>query len=64
MKQVGEIEIPDLPATLFVEGGEILTPIRVYNKNHIFIIISDIPFNEYLANEFALSVNEFCKKTQ
>ena len=61
MKQVGEIEIPDLPATLFVEGGEILTPIRIYNKNNIFIIISDIPFNDYLANKFALSVNEFCR---
>ena len=62
MKQIGEIEIPELPATLFVEGGEILTPIRVYNKKNIFVIISDIPFNEYLANKFALSLNEFCKK--
>ena len=62
MKQIGEIEIPDLPPTLFVEGGEILSPIRVYNKNNIFVIISDIPFNEYLASKFAMSVNEFCKK--
>ena len=62
MKQIGEIEIQELPATLFVEGGEILTPIRVYNKKNIFVIISDIPFNEYLANRFALSVNGFCKK--
>ena len=62
MKQVGEIEIPEIPVTLFVEAGEILTPIRIYNKKNIFIIISDIPFNEYLANKFALSINEFCKK--
>ena len=61
MKQIGDIEIPDLPATLFVEGGEILVPIRVYNKNNLFIIISDIPFNEYLAGKFALAINEFCK---
>ena len=62
MKQIGEIEISDLPPTLFVEGGEILLPIRIYNKNNIFVIISDIPFNEYLASKFAMSVNEFCKK--
>ena len=62
MKQIGEIEIPELPATLFVESGEILTPIRVYNKKNIFVIISDTPFNDHLANKFALSVNEFCKK--
>ena len=62
MKQIGEIEIPNMPATVFVEGGEILAPIRIYSKNSIYIIISDIPFNEVLAEEFALAVNEFCKK--
>ena len=63
MKQVGEIEIPDLPSTLFVEGGEILVPIRVYNKNNIFVIISDVPFNQYLAQDFAVAVHKFCKKS-
>jgi len=62
MRQTGEIEIPDLPSTLFVEGGEILTPIRAYNKNNIFVIISDVPFDQYLAEEFALAGHEFCKK--
>lgn len=61
---MGEIEIPELSPTLFVEGGDILVPIRVYNKNNLFVIISDIPFDQYLAKEFALAVNEFCKKTQ
>ncbi|MFB5636288.1 MAG: proteasome assembly chaperone family protein [Nitrosopumilus sp.] len=62
MKQIGEIEVPDLPLTLFVEGGEILAPIRAYNKNNIFIIISDVPFNQYLAEKFVLAIFEFCKK--
>ena len=62
MKQVGEIEIPELPPTLFVENGEILAPVRAYNKNNLFVIISDVPFDQYLAEEFALAVNEFCKK--
>jgi uncharacterized protein len=62
MKQVGEIEVPDMPSTLFVEGGEILAPIRVYNKKNIFVIISDVPFNQYLAEKFAHVVHEFCKK--
>ncbi|MFQ5781452.1 MAG: proteasome assembly chaperone family protein [Nitrosopumilus sp.] len=62
MKQIGEIEVPELPSTLFVEGGEILAPIRVYNKDNIFVIISDVPFNQYLAENFALAVHEFCKK--
>ena len=62
MRQIGEIEIPDLPSTLFVEGGEIFTPIRAYNKNNIFVIISDVPFDQYLAEKFALAVHEFYKE--
>ena len=62
MKQMGEIEIPELPPTLFIENGEILAPIRVYNKSNLFVIISDVPFNSFLAKEFALAINEFCKK--
>ena len=62
MKQISEIELPELPSTLFVEGGEILAPIRVYNKNNIFVVISDVPFNQYLAEEFAHAVYQFCKK--
>ncbi len=62
LKKIGEIEVPDIPSTLFVENGEILAPIRSYQKDNLFIIISDVPFDEYLAEEFALAVYEFCKK--
>nr|WP_148704126.1 PAC2 family protein [Nitrosopumilus piranensis] len=62
MRQVGEIEISDLPSSLFIENGEILTPIRVYQKKNIFVIISDVPLNQLLAQSFAHAVHEFCKK--
>jgi len=62
LKQVGEIDVPDLPATLFVEGGEILAPIRIYNKKNIFVVISDVPFNQYLAEGFANAIHEFSQK--
>ena len=61
MKQIGEIEHPDLPPTLFVENGEILSPIRIYRKNNIFVIISDLPFDPYRAYEFSESVLQYCK---
>ena len=62
MKQTGEIELPELPPTLFVEGGDIFAPIRVYNKSNLFVIISDVPFDRYLSEEFSDAINEFCKK--
>ncbi|MEK6864968.1 MAG: PAC2 family protein, partial [Thermoproteota archaeon] len=62
MEQIGEIEHPDLPPTLFIEDGEILPPIRIYKKDNIFVIMSDLPFDPYLAYDFAESILEYCKK--
>lgn len=62
MKQIGEIDHPDLPPTLFVEEGEILHPIRIYKQNNIFVIMSDLPFDSYLAHDFAESILKYCKK--
>ncbi|MFQ5440009.1 MAG: proteasome assembly chaperone family protein [Nitrosopumilaceae archaeon] len=62
LEKIGEIELSDLPSALFIEGGEILAPIRIYKKNNIFVIISDVPFDQYLAEEFAHAIHEFCKK--
>jgi len=62
MKQIGEIDHPDLPPTLFVEEGEILHPIRIYKQNNIFVIMSDLPFDPYLAHDFAESILQYCKK--
>ena len=38
MKQIGEIEHPDLPPTLFVEDGEILSP--THNKAKFSYVIT------------------------
>lgn len=62
MELVGEIEHEDIPPTLFVEDGEIMTPIRIYKKNNIHVIISDIPFEPVLAYHFADSILEYCQK--
>ncbi len=62
LKQLGEIDIPNLIAPLFVENGEILGPIRSYKKDNLFVIISDVPFDDYLADDFARVIGAFCKK--
>lgn len=62
MKQIGEIDHPGLPSAFFVENGEILAPIRIYKKDNLYIIISDLPFDPFLAHDFAQSTLGFCKK--
>lgn len=64
MKAIGEIEHPDLPPTLFVEDGEILPPIRIYQKNNLYVVMSDLPFDPLVAYDFAESILDFCKKNQ
>ncbi len=62
MEQVGEIDLEDLPPTLFVENGTILPPIRIYKKGNIFAIISDLPMDPYTANDFAAAILDYGKK--
>jgi uncharacterized protein len=60
MKLVGEINHPDLPPALFVENGEIISPIRIYKKDDLFAIISDIPIYPDIAYDFTNSIVSYC----
>jgi uncharacterized protein len=61
MHLVGEISHPEMPPTIFVENGEIFGPIRIYKKDNLYAIISDIPIYPDIAYEFVSSLAEFCK---
>ena len=62
MKQVGEMDHPGLLPTLFIENGEIFGPIRIYQKDNLYVIMSDLPFDPDLASDFAQSIIQFSKK--
>lgn len=62
MRLIGDINHPDMPPTLFVENGEILSPIRIYQKDDLYAIISDIPIFPEVAYEFVSSIAGFCQK--
>lgn len=64
MKMVGDISHPDMPPTLFVENGEVLSPIRIYKRDNIYAIISDIPVFPEIASDFVASIAEFCLKNR
>lgn len=62
MKLIGEIDHPGLLPTLFIENGEIFSPIRIYNKDNLYVITSDLPFDPELAHAFSEILIEFAKK--
>lgn len=64
MKLVGDVSHPDMPPTLFVENGEVLGPIRIYRKDNLYAIISDIPIFPEIASDFVASIAEYCRKNK
>jgi uncharacterized protein len=61
MDLVGEIE--NSPTTIvFVDNGQIMGPVRIYKKDNLFAILSDIPIDYDNAVDFTESVIEFSKK--
>ncbi len=64
MKLVGDVSHPDLPPTLFIENGEVLGPIRIYRKDNLYAIISDIPIFPEIASDFVVSIAEFCRRNK
>lgn len=61
MELIGEIE--NSPASIvFIDNGQIIGPVRIYQKDKIFAILSDIPIDYDNAIGFTESVIEFSKK--
>lgn len=56
-------EIANSPTTIvFVDNGQIMGPVRIYKKDNLFAILSDIPIDYDNAVDFTESVIEFSKK--
>ncbi len=56
-------EIQNSPSTvIFVDNGQIIGPIRIYKKDRIFAILSDIPIDYELSQGFTESVLDFVEK--
>lgn len=62
MELIGEIEYADASTIVLIDDGNIVGPVRVYRKDSIFALISDIPIDYAVAHDFAVSVVDFCKK--
>jgi uncharacterized protein len=61
MELVGEIE--SSPASIvFIDNGQIMGPVRIYKKDKIYSIVSDIPIDYDTATDFTDSVIDFAKK--
>lgn len=61
MELVGEIE--SSPASIvFIDNGQIVGPVRIYKKDNMFSVLSDIPIDYDTAIDFTDSVIDFSKR--
>lgn len=61
MKDVGEIEFTEISPTYAIKNGEIYGPVRVYNKNNVYAILSGIPLSPIYTYDLILKSIEFAK---
>jgi uncharacterized protein len=64
MEIVGEIGHSDLSNIIFIDNGELYGPVRIYKKNNIHVVISDVPIDYVIAEDFAESLIKFSKKSK
>lgn len=62
MEIVGEIENEEMTPVVFVDNGEIFGPIRIYKKESLYAILSDIPIDYDMAPGFSQSLINFAQK--
>lgn len=64
MDIVREIEHSDLSNIIFIDNGELYGPARIYKKNSLYAVISDVPIDYALADDFTESIIDFAKKNK
>ena len=61
MKDIGELEFTKISPSYIIKNGEIHGPIRIYNKDNIYAILSNIPLNPTSTYDLITKSVEFAK---
>ena len=64
MDMIEEIENSDLSNIIFIDNGELYGPVRIYKKNALHAVISDVPIDYAIAEDFTESIIDFSNKNK
>jgi uncharacterized protein len=61
MKDIGDLEFTKISPTYAIKNGEIYGPVRIYNKDNLYAILSNIPLNPIYTYDLITKSIEFAK---
>jgi len=61
MKDIGDLEFTKISPTYAIKNGEIYGPVRIYNKDNQYAILSNIPLNPSQTYDLITKSIEFAK---
>jgi uncharacterized protein len=61
MKDIGDLEFTKISPTYAIKNGEIYGPVRIYNKDNLYAILSNIPLNPIHTYDLITKSIEFAK---
>jgi len=61
MKDVGELEFAKVSPSYVIKNGEIYGPVRIFNKNNLYAILSHIPLSPISTYDLITKSIEFAK---
>ncbi len=61
MKDIGELEFTKVSPSYVIKNGEIYGPVRIYNKDNIYAILSHIPLSPISTYDLIIKSIEFAK---
>lgn len=61
MKDIGELEFTKISPSYIIKNGEIYGPVRIYNRDNIYAILSNTPLNPISTYDLIIKSIEFAK---
>lgn len=61
MKELGYVDSVRFPPLVIIKGGIVKNPIRIYGKDNLIAVVSDLPFPPFVVNPFFKSLIAWAK---
>jgi len=62
MERIDELESKEIPPSIFIQNGKVYGPFQIYNKDNIYVILSNVLLSSKSTHDFIQSGLEYANK--